>query len=270
LKKQNHVKSIVAGIVVLIVVGLLALSIRIVPAGHTGVRITMGSVSGTVGEGMTFQVPFVQRIQIMDNRITDLTFTTEAVTRDLQAVQMTYTVNYSLSSEMSGEIFRTVGVGFESIIVRPAVEETIKDVTARYTIEELITERARVSADITSRLQEVLGERGLNFDRFNIIDFSFSEEFGQAIEEVRIAEQNALRAQQDLARVEFEAAQEVARAEAQAEVLRLQAQELTDTNLMAMWIEAWNGVLPQVMSDGNGILFNMDNLNASNPSPELP
>ena len=256
--ERKYIKLIITGVVAFIALILVIASVRIIPAGHTGVRITMGRVTSTASPGMAFQVPFVQRIQIMDNRITDLTFTTEAVTRDLQGVNMEYTVNYSLNAEQTGEIFNTVGVAYESIIVRPAVEETIKDITARYTIEELITERARVSADITSRLQEVLGDAGLTFVRFNIIDFSFSYEFGDAIEAVRIAEQNALQAEQDLARVEFEAAQEITRAEAQAEVLRLQAQELTDTNLMAMWIEAWNGELPQVMSDGSGFMFNLD------------
>jgi regulator of protease activity HflC (stomatin/prohibitin superfamily) len=157
----------------------------------------------------------------------------------------------------SAHIFRTIGTGYQSIIVRPAVEETIKDITSRYPIEVLITERARVSADITTTLQQVLGERGLTFERFNIADFAFSAEFSHAIEAVRIAEQNALRAEQDLVRVQFEAQAEIARAEAQAEVLRLQARELTETNLQAMWIESWNGVLPQVVSDGSGLLINI-------------
>ncbi|MCL2837938.1 MAG: prohibitin family protein [Oscillospiraceae bacterium] len=263
MKSQNHPKK-VKKIISTSIIGIIALvllfnAFRIVPAGHTGVRLTMGRVTGTTNEGLVLQVPFVQSIVIMDNRITDLTFRTEAVTGDLQAVTMTYTVNYFLNPDMSGEIFRTIGVGFESVIVRPTVEEIVKDITARYTIEELITERARVSADITSSLQSALGQRGLTFERFNIVDFSFSEEFSNAIEAVRVAEQNALRAEQDLERVRFEAEQEVARAEAQAEVLRLQAQELTDTNLQAMWIETWDGVLPQVMTDSSGLLINFGN-----------
>ena len=247
-------------IVTLVLLALLAIlvfsSFTIVPAGHTGVRVTMGRVSGTVGEGLAFRPPFIQNIVIMDNRTVALEIRTESVTRDLQSVQMEYTVNYRLNQDMSDTVFRTVGTGFQSIIISPTVEETVKDITARYTIEELITDRARVSTDIAAALGEALSGRGFTFERFNIVDFSFSPEFSNAIEQVRIAEQNALRAEQDLRRVEFEAEQEIARAEAQAEVLRLQAQELTDTNLAAMWIDAWDGVLPRVMTDDSGMFFN--------------
>ena len=245
-------------------------SIAIIPAGHSGVRVTLGRVGGVESEGLTFKLPFVQRIVIMDNRTQALEMNTEAVTRDLQAVNMVYTVNYFLNADMTDNVFQTIGTGFESIIIRPTVEETVKDITARYTIEELITERARVSADIASALQATLSARGFTFERFNIVDFSFSSEFSNAIEQVRIAEQNALRAEQDLARVEFEAEADRAMARAQADVLRYQAQELTDTNLMAMWIERWNGILPQIMTgDGGGMLLNFD-LATIEETPDRP
>ena len=248
---------------------IFLLSFRVVPPGHTGVRVTAGNVSEQpVNEGLTFRIPFVQSIRVMDNRIQGMQFTTEAVTNDLQAVTMSYTVNYSLSSDMTVNIFQTIGMGYQSIIVRPIVEETIKDITARYPIEQLITERARVSAAITSQLQTLLGERGLVFERFNIENFAFGVEFSEAIEAVRIAEQAALRAEQDLARVEFEAQADIVRAdaearaailaaEAQAEMLRLQAQELTEENIVALWIERWNGVLPQFVGGdgGNSFMF---------------
>jgi len=267
------------GAIALLIVILAFSSITIVRPGHTGVRVMAGQVQGTTGEGLTFRVPFVEIIQQMDNRTVAMEMTTEAVTRDLQAVRMTYIVNYQLNSEASADVFRTIGVAYETIILRPIVEETLKDITARYAIENLITERARVSADITSALQVAFAERGFTLDRFNIVDFYFSAEFSNAIEQVRIAEQNALRAEQDLQRVMHEAEADRERARAQADVLRYQAQELTETNLMAMWIERWNGILPIFMSgDSNGIMINFDDLQgmapgqnpAPPPAPEPP
>ena len=275
LKNVNGAKigrTVVAVIllIVLVVVGIS--SFAIVPAGHTGVRVTMGRVVGQEGEGLIFTPPFIQNVVMMDNRTQALEMETEAVTRDLQAVRMVYTVNYSLNAEMAGNVFREIGIGFESIIIRPTVEETVKDITARYTIEELITQRARVSADIAAALQTNLSIRGFTFERFNIVDFSFSAEFSHAIEQVRIAEQNALRAYQDLERARHEAEAERVMARAQADVLRYQASELTDTNLTAMWIERWNGVLPTVMTgEGNGMLLNfgMDDIQTAAPEPRV-
>ena len=255
-------KKLIKGILIAVAVVIIAISvITIVPPGHTGVRVMAGSVRGTAPEGLNFVVPFVERVQLMNNRTVAMEMTTEAVTRDLQAVRMNYIVNYQLNIDASAIVFQTIGVAYESIVLRPIVEETLKDITARYAIEELITERARVSADITSALQVAFTNRGFTLERFNIVDFHFSQEFSNAIEQVRIAEQLALRSEQDLERVRFEAEAERERARAQADVLRLQAAELTDTNLAAMWIERWNGILPVFVSgDSQGIMIDMSNV----------
>jgi len=262
--------ALVCGIMLLVVIMALA-TIRIVPPGHTGVRVLVGQVRSSVGEGLHFVVPFAETMQLMNNRTVAMEMVTEVVTRDLQAVRMNYIVNYQLNADASSTVFQTIGTAYESVVLRPIVEETLKDITARYAIEELITERARVSSDITSTLQVAFTGRGFMLERFNIVDFNFSTEFATAIEAVRIAEQNALRAQQDLSRVEFEAEADRERARAQADVLRLQAQELTDTNLAAMWLEKWNGVLPMFMAgEDQGVMISMGDLQSMTQPPPLP
>jgi hypothetical protein len=83
-------------------------------------------------------------------------------------------------------------------------------------------------------------------DEFNIVDFSFSEEFNKAIEAKQTAEQNALKAKRDLERVKIEAEQMVTRAKAEADAQRLQRETITPILLQLRAIEKWNGVLPQV------------------------
>ena len=271
--KGKGLKWIPAVVILIIVAILAAMSITIVPPGHTGVRVRAGRVVGTAEEGLNFRIPLVEQIQRMSNRTVAMEMTTEAVTRDLQAVRMVYLVNYRLNVDSTANVFQTIGIGFESVVLRPRVEETIKDITARYSIDQLITERARVSTDITMALQEAFTGRGFTLEAFNIVDFQFSEEFSNAIEQVRIAEQRALQAEQELSRAEFEAEADRVMARAQADVLRYQAQELTESNLAAMWIEKWNGILPTVMTgDGGGMFLNLnmddlDNIHAPTPLP---
>jgi len=272
IERKSIRKWVFIGVLLTIIGILLVSSIRIVPPGHTGVRILAGQVRGSETEGLRFVVPFVEQMRMMNNRTVAMEMTTEAVTRDLQAVRMVYIVNYQLNTDASANVFQTIGMAYETVVLRPIVEETLKDITARYAIEELITERARVAADITSSLQIAFTARGFTLERFNIVDFDFSDEFSLAIEAVRIAEQNALRAEQDLARVEFEAEADRERARAQADVLRMQAEELTDTNLAAMWLETWNGVLPVFMAgDSQGVMLNLGDLQdmvSSTPSAD--
>ena len=87
----------------------------------------------------------------------------------------------------------------------------------------------------------------------SIVNFKFSAQFTQAIENKQTAEQMALKASRDLDRIKIEAQQKIAAAQAEAESLRLQRQNITPDlvelrriEAMQQAIQKWNGVLPQV------------------------
>ena len=87
----------------------------------------------------------------------------------------------------------------------------------------------------------------------SIVNFKFSQQFTNAIENKQTAEQLALKAQRDLDRIKIEAQQKIAQAQAEAEALRLQRQNVTSELVELRRIEAmhdairkWNGVLPNV------------------------
>ena len=74
-------------------------------------------------------------------------------------------------------------------------------------------------------LAEKIGPYGFDIEVFNITSFEFSEEFNAAIEAKQTAQQNALKAEQDLARIKVEAQQQIEQARAEAESYRLKNQE---------------------------------------------
>ena len=139
---------------------------------------------------------------------------------------------------------------YKSRIIDPAVQESVKAVTAQFTAEELITRRAEVSTQIKETLSERLRVHNILVDEFNIIDFSFSKVFNDAIEAKQTAEQSALKAQRDLDRIKIEAEQKITSARAEAEGQRLQRETITPTLLQLRAIEKWDGHLPQVTSGG--------------------
>jgi regulator of protease activity HflC (stomatin/prohibitin superfamily) len=92
-------------------------------------------------------------------------------------------------------------------------------------------------------------------DDFSIVNFKFSQQFTQAIESKQTAEQFALKARQDLVRIQIEAEQKIAQAKAEAEALRLQKANITPELVKLRQIEAsmkaiekWDGHLPKVTS----------------------
>ena len=255
-------KPLVIGIVVaVLVVALGAFSVVVVPAGHTGVVVNLGSVQeGVLQEGLHLKVPFVTNVVVMDNRVLKTEVDSTSASKDLQNVSSTIALNYRVGKENSASLYKNVGTNFEDIIVTPAIQECVKSVTAKYTAEELITERQAVGDQMREALAEKLGPYGLDIEVFNIISFEFSEEFNAAIEAKQTAQQNALKAEQDLARIKVEAEQKVEQARAEAEAYRLKNEQITDKTLAMEWISKWDGKLPTVASGDGGYMIDISKI----------
>lgn len=227
-------------------------------AGERGVVLNFGAVQEKIlGEGLHFRIPIVQNVVLIDVKVQKVVTDAAAASSDLQEVTSSVALNYHVIPDKTNIIYQRLGIYFKERIIDPAIQEVMKAVTARYTAEQLITERPRVSAEMRELLSERLLEHNISVDAFSIVAFSFSRAFTEAIEAKQTAEQLALKSKRDLERIKIEAEQKVTAAKAEAEALRLQkaniSQELielrkVEANLKA--IEKWNGILPQVTGGG--------------------
>lgn len=275
---SNVKKLIIAGVVVAIVAVVLLASITIVPAGHTGVVVTLGKVSENVlSEGLHFKAPLVQNVVKMSNQIQKCEIEgAESVSKDLQAISTTIVVNYKIGDSSSAKIYREIGRDYETIMLMPAIHESLKAVTAKYTAEQLVTSRSKVAIEIQETLAEKMEEYGIVIEKFNIVNFSFSEEFAKAIEAKEVAQQNLLKAkteqEQLIVEANAQAEKKVIAAEAEAQAILKKAEAQAEANekiekslsknvLENNKIEKWDGKLPyatggsailDVSADGNG------------------
>lgn len=271
-KDFKRVKWIAIGLAALII----ALnSFTIVPAGNTGVVMTLGKVSETsYQEGFHLKAPFIQKVETLSNKIQVYETPASAVSKDLQTVSSTIAVNYRLVSDKSPEMYKNVGVDYQTVLITPVVQECMKSATAKYTAEELITERAAVGDEVKASLDSKLNSYGIYIEKFNIVNFDFSAEFNSAIEAKQVAEQNLLKTkteqQQAIEIANAEAKKKVIAADAQAQATLTEAQAQADANKLLEeslsekviayeQIQKWNGVMPKVTSGENGgLLFNVD------------
>lgn len=260
-KRIGRIVLIVLLILVVLIVG--ANSLAQIPAGHTGVVLQFGAVSDTVmSEGLHMKIPFITNVVTIDNRVLKAEVESTSASKDLQTVSSTIAVNYRVGQANSATLYQNVGVGFEDVIVKPAIQECVKAVTAQFTAEELITLRQTVGDQMRDLLQAKIGPYGLNIEVFNIISFEFSDEFNAAIEAKQTAQQNALKAEQDLARIKVEAEQKIEQAKAEAESYKLKSLEIGQATLAMEWIDKWDGKLPTVAGDSQ-MMLNISDLLAS-------
>ena len=263
--KKNHIVLIVIAIFAVV---LIVSSATIVRAGHTGVIVTMGAVEENfLPEGFHFKIPFIQNVVQMSNQTKKVSADGSAASKDLQIVTCSVEVNYKVENASSATLYRRVGHSYETTIIQPAIQESLKAVTANFTAEELITRRASVGSAIKDTLQEKISSYGLIIEVFNIVDFEFSDEFNRAVEAKQTAQQNALKAQQDLERIEIEAKQRVTQAQAEADSIKLIQETLKTSPEYIEYIKwsAWDGVLPQVMTNGsNDFIFDISGITTPN------
>lgn len=254
-------KIVGAVIVLIIIVILLSQSMTTVTAGHTGVVLTFGQVSPTVlSEGLHFKIPFVQQIVLVDNRVQKAEVACSSASKDMQTVSATIALNYKVRNANSAEIYQTVGTNFEQIIVNPAIQECVKAVTAKYTAEQLITERQIIGDQMKELLDGKISRYGLDIELFNIISFDFTAEYNAAIEAKQTAQQNALKAEQDLQRIKVEAEQTIAKAQAEAEAYRLKSEQLTPQMIAMEYIDKWDGKLPAVAGGDSAMMFDISEI----------
>jgi len=250
-------KNLSIGLIVAVVIGLILLFIAwpfgTVGAGERGILLRWGAVSGKViGEGLYVRVPIMDSIVIMDVRIQKEEVVATAASKDLQTVESRVALNYHIDPSRVANIYQDIGIQYNIRLIDPALQESVKSTTAKYTAEELITKREEVRDAIRAHLVEKLEPRGILIDDFNIVDFQFSPSFNQAIELKVTAEQSALAAKNKLEQIKFEAEQQIAEARGKAEALRIESAALQSSPqiLELRALEKWDGKLPTVMGSG--------------------
>lgn len=272
---SDNQKNIVRRYITLGVVGALVLlglitllsSMRSVDTGRVGVITSYGQVTGReLSEGLSFVAPWgLNNVTEYDIKTQKVDAGVAAATKDLQDVNATIVLTYSLNRGKVSEVHQKVGANYQQVEIDPQIQEAFKATTAQFTNQELVTSRPLVKEAVLKNLKERLEKDGrYTIHDIAITDFKFSVAFNNAIEAVQVANQRIAQARQELETVKVQAEKEIAAAQGAAEAQRLQQQSLTPDLLRKMElenqqkaIEKWNGVQPTTVAGSNGLLFNI-------------
>ena len=232
--------GVVAFIIAILV---MTLGFDYVPAGYAGVTDRFGEVGvapwgPAVGNsGIKWTGIFTSTVDF-DCRIQRVDYDASAASQDMQTVSTRVAVNFKLNPITIPEVYKTIGVEYQDIIIFPIVQESVKSATANYKAENLIKERSLVKKDITDHITMKLEEKGIFVTEVSITDFDFSEEFNRAIESKQVAEQSALEAKNKLDEMRYT-----------SEAMQLQKEviEIKKLDIQMEWIAKWNGMLPNTL-----------------------
>lgn len=268
---------IFAGIILL----LFGSSFTIIPTGFTGVRSTFGQIdTSTVPNGFNWKIPFIQNIEQVNNKQQDIKFDEEAIwseTSERTAIQYKgITVTYQINSEKSAWIFANISDYENNLVTNSLVASGIKSVSKNLNDTDA-TNRSIIEPKALEQIQKSLDEKYgsdvIYINKVIINNADFEDSYNDAIakkQEAQLAkEQQEILNQQNIDQAEAEKEALKLKAEGEAEAAKIKAdgeaaanekieKSLSDNILRDKYLEKWNGELPQVVSDGEGLMFNVD------------
>jgi regulator of protease activity HflC (stomatin/prohibitin superfamily) len=266
-KAKVMIKSIIGGVIAVVLLVFLMASCERIDAGHVGVKVNQYGDNKGVDDivavtGVVFYNPITTRIYEFPTFIQHKEYKGEnsfiVNSKDGSEFNVSPIMNYSVQRDKVPSIFSKYRRPLEDIeegFLKTAVYDAFRLATNKYTADELISNRAVFEVEVRRLLDGQLLKEGFTINQFtsNLI---YPETFKRSIEAKNNAVQAALRAENEVKTAEAQAKIKVATAEgnaqamltsakAEAESNRMKQQTLTPLLLQLEYINKWNGVLPQ-------------------------
>jgi regulator of protease activity HflC (stomatin/prohibitin superfamily) len=244
---KNKIWWIIGGVVVIVI---LANTIVIVPAGHTGVRTLFGKVRDKeISAGMHLVNP-LENIERMSIRTEEYTMSVShgegkrmgadqisALTNEGLPIDLDITVFYHLEENKASDVYKDLGINFQEKIIRPEIRSTIREVVARYNAKDVYSEkRAEVSDEIRKRMAQTINPRGIIVEQVLLRNVTLPPKLSASIQEKLQAEQDAQKYDFVLEKEKKEAERKRIEAEGQRDAQKIINESLTPKYLEYLYI----------------------------------
>ena len=166
--------------------------IVVVPAGYVGVTDLFGSVgSQPLHAGINFVIPMT-RVHRMSIRTQELKETADVPSKEGLIMSLEASLLYRLLPEKAPDLYRTVGPGYESIVVEPQIRSALREVTATYDAKVLYSaERDRLAREVAGQFQSLTRDRGIVTESVLLRKVGLPEVVAAAIQEKLRREQES-------------------------------------------------------------------------------
>jgi prohibitin 1 len=210
-------RGLLIAIAVVIVV-LIGNPIKVIPAGHVGVKDFFGNVSPNVlMPGVRFVFPFT-RVVKMSVKTQEVKETAEVPSKEGLTMDLEGSLLYRLDPAKAAEIYKTVGAEYQEIAVHPQIRSAIREVTATYEAKVLYSaERDKIAGETAQLFRKMSEGRGIVTEAVLLRKIGLPAVVANAIQE-------KLRREQEAEQMKFVLQKE----QQEAERKRVEAQGIAD------------------------------------------
>jgi regulator of protease activity HflC (stomatin/prohibitin superfamily) len=180
--------------VVVILVGLLLASFRVVPGGHVGVQILFGRIiDRPLTEGLSLINPFKQ-VQYMSVRTLEMFEHADVPSKEGLTVGLEVSALYHLDAAAAPAVYRTLGEGYARVYILPQLRSVIRGATVQHEAKDLYTSgREVIAQQIQDELAKTLVQRGIVLEKVLLRKIVLPKMVEDAINSKLAAEQDAER-----------------------------------------------------------------------------
>ncbi len=271
--KKYSILSILGIFIILFIAWVLKPFVVIAP-GYAGIVVRLGKMVNVYEPGFHWKIPVADKIVLYSTRL--LTYETsdnpdtsladytdypvDTSTKDGQPIHIRYTVRFKVDPKRLSEIYSELGS--ESRIVERIVKTdsriNVRVIAREFAAQDLYSGNVlQFEKRVADVLKQNFKQKGIILDYFGVRGIEFSKDYVKAVEQKQIEKERVIaekyKAEQEL----YKKQARITQAQAEAEAQRLLQKSLTKPVLYRMWIEKWNGKLPNVMTGNNGVILDL-------------
>lgn len=253
-------------------------SFTTISSGTVGVVRRFGEVKRVISPGINFKIPIIEDVIVYNTQrviyetsayptesnadYTD--YPVDTTTKDGQPISIKYSVRFSIDPDKAEWLANNLGNEAEIVekIVKTDSRIYVRGIAREYEAGDLYTGNIVAVQDAISEvLVKSFEKNGLILDDFGIRNIEFNPDYVAVIEQKQREKEKVTTEKYIAEQEQYKKQAAITKAEAEAESQKLLQTTITEQILMKMWIEKWNGQLPQVVTgEGQDYILNMGDL----------
>ena len=236
---KNPKKFIFGILVVLFVFPIIFSNINVVDEGERAVITRLGTVTDVWNPGIHLKMPFIDSQHRYNVRVQKVTFgkladedsnveNLSAYSNDNQIIESyRLSITWSYDPDRITDAYKYFGTGENNsvfyTVVSPLVQQSSKTVFGQYTATTIVQERARLDKQLDDMLKSQLAKYPIRIISVQIENVDFSKTFEDMIEQTARKKQEVEKAKSELKMQEILTKTAIAKADAENQAIKLQA-----------------------------------------------
>jgi regulator of protease activity HflC (stomatin/prohibitin superfamily) len=160
---------IIGAVLVLLAVVIIARTVNVIQQGYVGIVKRAGQFHSVRQPGITFLVPLIDSMVLVDIRETPRTGDKQdVITRD----NVTVSVNATIFSQVVDPKLALFSVSNYFVAIDQLSRTTLRAIFGGMTLDEALSQRERINAQLQQQMESVTDKWGIRINRIEIVDIT--------------------------------------------------------------------------------------------------